>query len=118
MGNAKRIGRDLKLVTADELLKQQPVVPAWYSRWPNVYKYVLNVATTHAGKPLPSLTIFAQGGRVRICFCDRVLWRSVFRTGDSFEECMARLNEAFATSDVDWRKSVQKRSSRGNDVSD
>ncbi len=58
---------------------------------------------------LPSMTIFADAARVRVCFNDRNNKRSLFRTADTPLEAIEAINTALITGNTDWRAPKPRR---------
>lgn len=112
MSDAKKIGRDLKLVTAAEMFAESPGVCTWYSRWPNIYRFMLQQWKDSETEPLPTITTFASGSKVRVCLCDRRQWRSIFRSGSNQAEALAAISEALGRPNVDWRDAAVRRGHR------
>lgn len=59
------------------------------------------------------LSIFIEDGRVKACLNDRDGGRTLWRSGDGIEDCVALLDLAITDGTADWRRAAGGRPSAG-----
>lgn len=57
------------------------------------------------------MSVFIEDGRVKVCLNDRDAGRTLWRSGDGVEDCIALLDLAIVDGTADWRRAAGGRPS-------
>ena len=97
------IGREVKRPKEAKHRKSFGSIPTFFQKYEGISE-IFQEAINSANQPLlPSITIFADGNSLRVCFADRRLKRSMFRTGKTPGEALEAIDTAIITGRADWR---------------
>lgn len=76
--------------------------------FPSIWEYLSTDAWPDgSARQSSTLTIFVEGGRVKVCLSDRENDRSAWASGESLEEAAMSLERALGQDTVEWRKRPQ-----------
>jgi hypothetical protein len=78
-------------------------IPKWYDQYPEICELMRESSTGTEFAQMPSITIFAVSGGVRVCLCDRKRNRSIFRSGETPGDALRAICEAISSGRADWR---------------
>lgn len=83
----------------------------WVSgTFPSLWEYLSVSAWPDGGaRVTATVTVFVEGGRVKVCLSDRENDRSAWSTGETLEEAVLSLESALASDTVEWRFKPQER---------
>ncbi len=106
--NAK-IGRSLSRPQTSKQKSNGESTPEYFKQFEGISEIFWEASKARNVPLFPSVTIFADGARVRVCFCDRNKRRSLFRTGETPLEAIEAINTALMTDRADWRPSKRQK---------
>ncbi len=102
---AATIGRPVSRPATSKHKGSSESTPDFFQQFEGIADLFMEASKARNVPLLPSVTIFGDGNRVRVCFCDRNKRRSLFRTGETPLEALEAINTAIMTDHADWRPS-------------
>lgn len=87
----------------DKHISPRIAIPEWYNQYPEILELFRDSGEGTQFAQLPSITIFAVAGGVRVCLCDRKRNRSIFRSGQTPGDALRSICEALNSGRADWR---------------
>lgn len=102
---SKEIGRAIARPTPATHKAGSESIPEWYRQFPAIYEIFKECGKSSKVPLLPSITVFAAGNSVRVCFRDREKKRSLFRTAETPMIALEAIDAAISTGTPGWRHS-------------
>lgn len=99
---ARNGSQNRSLETANHI-SPRIAIPEWYSQYPEILELFRESSKGTEFAQLPSITIFAVAGGVRVCLCDRKRNRSIFRSGETPGDALRSICAAIMAGNADWR---------------
>lgn len=94
-----------EVAAAQALLPEKGVL----AKAPALWEYLTEAFWADGKKRLLSkLTIFVDEGQLKVSLADHALERSLYRSGETLEGCVASLEKTLAEGVGDWRKWPKK----------
>ncbi len=87
----------------DKHISPRIAIPEWYHQYPEILELFRESSKGTEFAQLPSITIFAVAGGVRVCLCDRKRNRSIFRSGETPGDALRSICAAISGGNADWR---------------
>lgn len=87
----------------DKHISPRIAIPEWYHQYPEILELFRESSKGTEFTQLPSITIFAVAGGVRVCLADRKRKRSLFRSGETPGDALRAICACISADNADWR---------------
>ncbi len=103
------IGRSVSRPVTSKHKGGSASTPIFFQQFEGISEIFQDARESRNTPILPSVTIFGDDDKVRVCFNDRSNKRSLFRSGETPMQALEAINTAIITGSADWRKTKPRR---------